>query len=138
MKRREKKTRRSRKLVILAILIGLCGITGAVAGLVVNHDLPSVKELEHYRPPSVTQVFDASGKPAALLGEEKRIILKFDEIPQNFKDALIATEDARFYDHFGVDAFGLMRAAAGSVKEAHFGAQGGVGRCAHAAAFGPG
>lgn len=70
-------------------------------------DLPSERPV-----PTYTVLLDANGDQFAQFYSENRIPIDLDQISPTFIDALIATEDARFYDHQGVDLRGLARAAA--------------------------
>ncbi|RUO18772.1 penicillin-sensitive transpeptidase [Aliidiomarina iranensis] len=84
----------------------------AVAGLYiyVKDDLPSVETLKDVRFLTPMQVYTADGKLMSQFGEQRRIPLTLDEIPQSMIDAILATEDSRFYEHRGVDPIGVMRA----------------------------
>jgi penicillin-binding protein 1A len=109
------KTRRPwrKRTVILTALILLAGIVcGAATGafLTLTHDLPRVQELEDFRPSSVTTVLSAEGN---ILGEffvEKRVPVDLEEIPPYLRQAVVATEDRRFYEHAGLDWRGIGRA----------------------------
>ena len=59
-----------------------------------------------------TKIYDRTGKVLLydIFGEEKREIVPFDKISQNLKNAIIASEDARFYQHIGIDFEGILRA----------------------------
>jgi len=117
--------RRRKVLTLLLAALVISTAAGAAIGRAANRDLPSVRDMENYRPPTVTQIFATDGSLVTLLGADKRIVLKYRDIPKAFIDAVVATEDSRFWHHFGVDVFGLARAAAGSVREGRLGAQGG-------------
>ncbi len=73
-------------------------------------DLPSLDQLENYDPDLVTRIYSADGKILDELYLEKRIFISIDEIPNNMKNALIASEDRRFYDHWGISMRDLFRA----------------------------
>jgi penicillin-binding protein 1A len=88
----------------------------------VEKDLPNVDELRHVELETPMQVFSKDGKLIAQFGEKKRIPVQYEDIPQDLIDALIATEDSRFYTHYGVDPIGITRAAlvvamSGSAKQ---------------------
>ena len=87
-------------------------------------DLPDVATLKDVRLQTPMQVYSKDGELIAIFGERHRIPLKYDEIPQIVVNAVIATEDARFYEHFGIDPIGIMRAMYIGVKEKSF-SQGG-------------
>lgn len=74
-------------------------------------NLPDLERLENYRPRLPLQIFSADGELLGEFGEEKRKLLGFDEFPPLLVAALLATEDQRFYQHYGVDIVGVMRAS---------------------------
>jgi penicillin-binding protein 1A len=101
----------ARRLGIAAAAAMLCAILGVV--LVLRHyetGLPSVEELKHYRPPQVTRVLARDGTLLAELFIERRTVVPIDRVPQVMKQAVLAAEDARFYDHAGLDYWGMLRA----------------------------
>lgn len=99
-------------LVITIALLTLLAV-GAVAGLYyyVKPELPSVETLRDVRLQVPMQVFTADGKLISQFGEQRRTPKTLDEIPQQLIDAVVATEDSRFYEHFGIDPIGVVRAA---------------------------
>lgn len=82
-----------------------------VALAVAYPNLPDLAELSDYRPKLPLKVFSAEGVLLGEFGEERRQLLPVADIPQVMKHAVLAIEDARFYQHNGVDYKGLMRAA---------------------------
>ncbi|MBI2569673.1 MAG: PBP1A family penicillin-binding protein [Candidatus Schekmanbacteria bacterium] len=93
-------------IAIIVIAVGIAG--GWVCAQLV--DLPRVEALEEHRPSLVTSIFARDGM---LIGEffiERRILLPQEAIPERVKQALIAVEDGRFYQHIGVDPVGILRA----------------------------
>src|SRR5690554_4082809 len=99
-------------LVITIALLTLLAV-GAVAGLYyyVKPELPSVETLRDVRLQVPMQVFTADGKLISQFGEQRCMSKTLDEIPQQLIDAVVATEDSRFYEHFGIDPIGVARAA---------------------------
>ncbi|MBM3277358.1 MAG: PBP1A family penicillin-binding protein [Candidatus Handelsmanbacteria bacterium] len=84
----------------------------AAAYFAFNDNLPDLDELERFQPKRVSKVFSADGQHLKNFLEEDREILSYEEIPQAMKDALIAIEDRRFFDHWGIDIwriFGAVR-----------------------------
>ncbi len=73
-------------------------------------NLPEVSALSDYRPKLPLRVFSAEGELLAEYGEERRELTPIDQIPQVMKDAVLAAEDARFFEHGGVDYMGMVRA----------------------------
>jgi penicillin-binding protein 1A len=86
----------------------LCVI--AVALAVAYPNLPDISELSDYRPKLPLRVFSAEGIQIGEFGEERRNLTPIAAIPKRVKDAVLAAEDTRFYDHGGVDYKGMVRA----------------------------
>ena len=77
---------------------------------VIYPKLPSLDSMTDYRPKVPLRVYSAEGIKIGEFGEERREIVKLKDVPQNIKQAILAAEDSRFYEHAGVDAFGVLRA----------------------------
>ncbi len=107
-----------RHLLIWAVLIVSVVGTGILGGVVAAymHDLPPLDILEDYEPSLVTTLYDDQGKPFATFYEQRRILVPLAEIPQMLQEAIIAVEDSRFYEHFGVDPVGILRAMWANLK----------------------
>ncbi len=80
-------------------------------------NLPSVEMLRDVQLQVPLKVYAEDGKLIAEYGEKRRTPLTFEQIPQQLRDAVIATEDRRFYKHPGVDIRGLMRAAVNLISK---------------------
>ncbi|HEY0543932.1 MAG TPA: PBP1A family penicillin-binding protein [Pyrinomonadaceae bacterium] len=96
-------------VLLLAIAAG--GLTGIVAAYQLNYSQAAIEvaSLATYRPSVVTRVYADDGQ--TVIGEfalEKRIPLKYDEIPPIMKNAILAIEDARFNDHIGIDPIRII------------------------------
>lgn len=76
-----------------------------------SRDLPSIAQLEVYEPKLSTKVYSIDGKIIKEFYKERRTRIPFNEIPPHIKHALLATEDHRFYDHWGVDLIRFVKAA---------------------------
>lgn len=83
----------------------------AVALAVAYPNLPDISELSEYRPKLPLRVFSSEGVLIGEFGEERRNLTPIGTIPKVMKDAVLAAEDTRFYEHGGVDYKGVMRAA---------------------------
>nr|WP_306416850.1 PBP1A family penicillin-binding protein [Vibrio sp. D420a] len=88
----------------------------------VKPELPDVATLRDVELQTPMQVFSQDGKLISQFGEKRRNPVSYDEIPRHLVEALIATEDSRFYDHPGIDPIGITRAAivvamSGSAKQ---------------------
>jgi penicillin-binding protein 1A len=93
-------------------------IVVAVALSVAYPNLPDISDLSSYRPKLPLRVFSAEGVLIGEFGEERRNLTPIAEIPKVMKDAVLAIEDARFYQHSGVDYRGLLRAAIANLGRA--------------------
>ena len=96
------------------LLAGLGAIGGALLGLMVllaYPNLPSLESLTDYRPKIPLRVYSAEGVMIGEFGEERRAIVAIGEVPEIMKQAILAAEDERFYQHTGVDYLGVIRAA---------------------------
>lgn len=83
----------------------------AIAMALAFPNLPDISDLSDYRPKLPLRVFSAEGDLIGEFGEERRHLTPIQDIPQVMKDAVLAIEDARFYQHGGVDYKGIVRAA---------------------------
>ena len=99
--------------LILSTLFTIC-ILGLVAGGVLyfhlKSSLPSVESLKTVELQQPMQIYTADGKLIGEVGEQRRIPVKLENVPQRLQDAFLATEDSRFYDHHGLDPVGIARA----------------------------
>jgi penicillin-binding protein 1A len=90
----------------------------ALAGIVIifayvfylSIDLPSIEQLENYDPDLVTRIYSADGVLLNELYFEKRVFVELEQIPQHMRDAVVAKEDRRFYDHWGISLRDVLRA----------------------------
>src|SRR5208283_1801343 len=73
-------------------------------------EIPDVKDLSHYAPRSATRLYTDDGALFAELFIEKRVPIPLSEMPDHLRQAFIAIEDVRFYQHFGFDLRGIGRA----------------------------
>jgi penicillin-binding protein 1A len=95
-------------------LAGLAVAGLALAGFVIllaYPNLPSIEALTAYQPKIPLRVYTADGVLIGEFGEERRSVVRIEEIPPLMKQAILAAEDERFYQHTGVDYHGVLRAA---------------------------
>ncbi|MDM0021574.1 penicillin-binding protein 1A [Variovorax saccharolyticus] len=91
-------------------------IAGGIAVATIDRRLPELSALSDYQPKQPLRVYSADGALIGEFGEERRNLTPFAQIPQVMKDAVLAVEDARFYEHGGVDYKGFARAALASLQ----------------------
>ncbi|MGE5115776.1 MAG: transglycosylase domain-containing protein, partial [Betaproteobacteria bacterium] len=92
-------------------------ILAAIALAVAYPNLPEISGLTDYRPKLPMRVFSADGVLLGEFGEERRNFVPIGQIPKVMQDAVLAIEDARFYQHGGVDYLGIVRAGLASFNE---------------------
>ncbi|MBT6019371.1 PBP1A family penicillin-binding protein [bacterium] len=78
--------------------------------LFLSRDLPSLEQLENYDPDLVTRIYSSDGKILSELFLQKRVFVELNNIPKHMHDAVIASEDRRFYDHWGLSLRSVARA----------------------------
>ena len=98
---------------VLSLLV-LVGLALAVA----YPNLPEISSLADYRPKLPLRVFSSDGVQLGEFGEERRNFVPIAQMPQVMKDAVLAAEDSRFYQHGGVDYKGIVRAALENLRDA--------------------
>ena len=102
-------------LAACAVLAG--AMLAAVALSVAYPNLPEISGLTDYRPKLPMRIFASDGALLAEFGEERRSFLPVQQIPKVMKDAVLAIEDARFFEHGGVDYKGVLRAGLANFGE---------------------
>ncbi|MFC5303128.1 penicillin-binding protein 1A [Azospira restricta] len=98
----------------LILICGLVAIGVAVVAIVLvltYPNLPSLEALTDYRPKIPLRVYTADGHLIGEFGEERRNIVHIQDVPPVMKQAILAAEDERFYQHAGIDTLGMARAA---------------------------
>ncbi|AUC87103.1 penicillin-sensitive transpeptidase [Alteromonas sp. MB-3u-76] len=98
--------------ILFSFLSGLLGFA-ALVGIYfyIKPDLPSVTVLKDVRLQTPMQIYTKDGKLISQYGVKRRIPVKLEDVPQQLIDAILATEDSRFYEHHGIDPIGIARAA---------------------------
>ncbi len=98
----------------LIALLGLIASGIALVAMVLAlayPKLPSLEVLTDYRPKVPLRIYTADGFLIGEFGEERRAVVSIDEVPAVMKQAILAAEDDRFYQHGGIDYVGILRAA---------------------------
>ncbi|MBI4988684.1 MAG: penicillin-binding protein 1A [Rhodocyclales bacterium] len=98
----------------ILFLAGLALIGIALLAIIVvlaYPQLPSIEVLTDYQPKIPLRVYTADGHLIGEFGEERRALVRIRDVPQTMKQAILAAEDERFYQHPGVDTLGVLRAA---------------------------
>ncbi|MEM1024332.1 MAG: PBP1A family penicillin-binding protein [Myxococcota bacterium] len=101
------------RVVAFILLVG--GAVGFAVGVGAyarfSEDLPEFRSLDEYRPPLASRIFGADGQVVGEVFRERREVVPYSGIPPRLVQALVASEDARFFEHSGIDYFGIVRAA---------------------------
>jgi len=104
-------------LALLAAGAGGVLLLLAMALAMAYPNLPDISGLTDYRPKLPMRVLSSDGVVLGEFGEERRNYLPIKSIPKVMQDAILAIEDARFYQHGGVDYLGVIRAGLANVGE---------------------
>ena len=97
-----------------ALFFGLAVVAACLGLLVVllaYPNLPSLEVLTDYQPKIPLRVYTAEGALIGEFGEERRSVISVKDVPKQLKEAILAAEDERFYQHTGIDYLGVLRAA---------------------------
>jgi len=115
------RSRSSRHRLLRRLLLALAAF-GAVATAVValgfwlwTRDLPAFDTLQDYRPLVATRVLGSDGSEVFSFARERRTVVPFEQIPAVLKQAVLASEDARFYQHEGINYLAVLRCVARGV-----------------------
>ena len=112
-----------KRIFLTFLILGLAlFVTGVSLFAYYASSAPELDE-ELLKYPLSSEFYDVNGELFAKLGEEKRTFVAYEDIPQEMIDAIIATEDVRFYEHFGMDIWRLGGAVVANFRDG-FGAQG--------------
>ena len=112
---------RSHKLfghLFFGVLVLISAIVGAAAGLILVYstDLPEIEELEHYRPNSITELYDDQGRVIGSFALQRRVLASYDDYPLVLREALVSIEDKDFYRHSGINFWRIAGAAYRDIK----------------------
>ena len=117
--------RTGRGIGLLALLIGIplaliaaAALTLALTLVLGSEKLPSMEVLTDYRPKVPLRIWTEDGVLIGEFGEERRSVVRIQDVPTVMKQAILAAEDDRFFEHSGVDLIGIARAALANVAVA--------------------
>ena len=100
-------------LFIVTAMLGIgTGVLFAYAG-----DLPQISALDNYAPSTITRVYAANGQVVGEFATQRRVIVGYDDINPLLRQAIIATEDAEFDRHFGINVFRIAAAVFTDIME---------------------
>jgi len=107
------------RIATVTTLFLFCIVTGGLAGIlwIATRDLPPFDSFQDYHPSLVSRVYADNGEIIGQFFIERRLYTPIDKIPQALTQAVIATEDSRFFEHPGLDIVGIGRAAWTNLKK---------------------
>lgn len=103
--------------LLMSVIVGGLSVVAliAVAAALIYPTLPSLEALTDYQPKLPLRVYSEDGYLIDEFGEERRAYIRIENVPKTMKDAVLAIEDRRFYQHGGVDMKGILRAIKNNV-----------------------
>ncbi len=103
----------------LALLFVGAALAGTASGVLFAYsdDLPAISALDAYQPDTITRVLGRDGSVVGEFATERRVVLRYDEIPPVMRQAVLSAEDSGFFEHFGLSITGLARAVVTNVIE---------------------
>ncbi|MBL8135921.1 MAG: PBP1A family penicillin-binding protein [Acidobacteria bacterium] len=103
----------------LALLFVGAALAGTASGVLFAYsdDLPAISALDQYQPDTITRVVGRDGSVVGEFATERRVVLRYDEIPPVMRQAVLSAEDSGFFEHFGFSVTGLVRAVVTNVIE---------------------
>src|SRR6202521_6054576 len=104
--------------LLIGLLVLFSALVGATAGLllVYSTDLPQVDQLEHFRPSSITELYDDQQRIIGSFALQRRVVASYQDYPPVLRDALISNEDKDFYRHSGINFWRIVGAAYRDIK----------------------
>lgn len=99
-----------RKFYLLLVLLGIITFTGSAEIKKFFSDFPDILRLDTYTPSLVTKVYDRNNKLVAELFTEKRTLIPLSQLPVDLQNAIISIEDTQFFEHWGINLKGIIRA----------------------------
>lgn len=97
-------------LLVVVVFVVLVGGSGTAALWYITQDLPSLDSVQDYQPSVVSRVYSDDREVIGQFYVERRILTPLADMPQSLIQAVVAVEDARFFEHPGLDVIGILRA----------------------------
>ena len=99
--------------LVLAVLAVLAAAFGSLSGLMLVYsiDLPQISDLEHFRPSTITELYDVHGVLFGSFALERRRVVNYEQFAPVLREAVISIEDKNFESHWGVNVFRVLGAA---------------------------
>ena len=125
MAERAKKPLLKRPLAVVALAGAIAAVVGLAGGgigwamVCRGNSCPSLAGLEQYQPRQASRLYAADGSFIAEIGQERRTLVRLDQIPVHVRDAFLVVEDKRFYSHHGIDPVRAVGAAWVNLRAGH-------------------
>ncbi|MEW6368369.1 MAG: PBP1A family penicillin-binding protein [Acidobacteriota bacterium] len=105
-------SRRVLKYVLIVLAFAVVVSVGSLGGffLAYQRGLPRVQAIEDYRPSLITEIITEDGVVTGQFALERRILIRYEDMPPVLRNALLAAEDPRYFTHWGIDPIGITRA----------------------------
>lgn len=103
-------------IIILVAGFLLTLFIGGALYLFITLDVPNIDSLSSYKPATTTYIYDADNRPIARIAREHRTVVPLKEMPALLPQAFVAAEDARFYQHSGIDGWSIVRALLHNIR----------------------
>src|SRR4030042_2129342 len=97
-------------IVVMMIIITIFTVFGVVSYFYFTHGLPSIDTLKNYKPSTISKIFSEEGEVIGEFSYEKREVVSLERIPHHLIQAFVAGEDAKFFQHKGLDYMAILRA----------------------------
>ncbi|MEW6143772.1 MAG: PBP1A family penicillin-binding protein [Thermodesulfobacteriota bacterium] len=117
-KSKPKKSKLLAFFLVAFLFITACGVLALYgAYLYYSRDLPNFRAITGYKPKLITEVYSSDGTLIAEFAAERRKLIPYEDIPPHVRDAFIAVEDKRFFEHEGVDIKSILGAVLENIQE---------------------
>src|SRR5215469_10320926 len=103
----------------IAALFVVAGVLGILSGVLFAYagDLPQISALDNYSPSTITRVYSAQGQVIGEFATQRRVVVGYDDINPLLREGIIATEDADFERHVGINLWRMLSATVTDVVE---------------------
>ncbi|MGH8617379.1 MAG: penicillin-binding protein 1A [Burkholderiales bacterium] len=102
-------------VLLVAVVVAAGGLLASFVAVIIYPSLPSLGALTDYQPKIPLRIYGSDGRLIGEFGEERRAVVRIAAVPKTMREAILAAEDERFYQHGGVDYLGILRAALSNV-----------------------
>ena len=106
-----------RRALVAGLVAFVLGLVFLVAGYIyLKAEVPTINSLADYDPPQATKLYSDDGHLVSVLARERRTVVPIESLPEHVVHAFLAAEDEGFFEHAGLDYFGILRAAVKNLR----------------------